>query len=154
MFDFLSPPSQTLSCILMSDCMSSQFDSCFERRSHLGHDHILSVNASPLQGSYVVLQVPHGQLSRLEVALDFLQLLLLLLPELLQHHALLIVQDLMESSEFTADACLQICPDSLQQIRVTGARCGGQNAPVSCFPHINMAFMAAKWLDTLKLSKT
>lgn len=106
----------------MSDCMSSQFDSCFERRSHLGHHHILGVSASPLQGSYVVLQVPRGQLSRLEVTLDFLQLLLLLLPELLQHHALLILQDLMESPEFTADACLQICPGSLQQIRVTGVR--------------------------------
>lgn len=138
---FLSPTSQTLSCTLMSGCMSLQFDSCFELRSHLGHHHVLSVSAGLLQGSYVVLQIPHGQLSCLKVALDFLQLLLLLLPELLQHHALLVVQDLMESSEFPADACLQICPDSLQQRRATGFRCGGHNAPVSCFPCTNTTFM-------------
>lgn len=108
----------------MSGCVSSQFDSCFELRSHLGHHHILSVGASLLQGSYVVLQIPHGQLGCLELALDFLHLLLLLLPELLQHRALLVVQDLMERSEFPADARLQIRPDSLQQRRVAGVRCG------------------------------
>lgn len=66
-----------------------------------------------LQQLDVVLQFTYGQLWGLHVALHLLQLLLLLSPQLLQKAGLLILQDLMQRSEFTFDTSLQVCSQSL-----------------------------------------
>lgn len=101
---------------LDATCLDPQSD-VLSALPHLSQHGTLGNSGGLLQHAHVVLQVPDGHLHHLQVALDFLQLLLLLHPHLLQQAALLVMQDLVESLEVPFDACLQIFPDSLHSKR-------------------------------------
>lgn len=98
---------------LDATCADPQLD-VLSAPAHLGQHGALGGGGGLLQHTHVLLQLPDGRLHGLQVALDLVQLLLLLRPQLLQQAALLVVQDLVESSELPFDARLQIFPDSLR----------------------------------------
>lgn len=98
---------------LDATCADPQLD-VLSAPPHLGQHGTLGGGGGLLQHAHVLLQLPDGRLHGLQVALDFVQLLLLLRPQLLQQAALLVVQDLVESSELTFDARLQVFSDSLR----------------------------------------
>lgn len=82
------------------------FSSKLLSRIHLCQHHALGDGARLLQHCHVLSQLLYGQFEGLQVALDLLQLLLLLPPQLFQYARLLVVQYLMEGSELTFDPSL------------------------------------------------